>query len=60
MATMIQNNDQQNRNYINVHESGEVAYWTKELGITEEKLVAAVMAAGTAVKSVRYHLANRR
>ncbi len=43
---------------INVHEKREVDYWTRELGVTEEKLVAAVLAAGTAVKSVRYHLSR--
>lgn len=41
---------------INVHESNEVAYWTKVFGVSEERLVAAVMAAGAAVKSVRHHL----
>ncbi len=41
---------------INVHESREVAYWTREFGVSEEKLVAAVMSAGAAVKSVRQHL----
>ena len=41
---------------INVHEKQEVAYWTRELGITEERLVGIVLATGTSVKSVRHHL----
>lgn len=47
---------QHSSNIINVHEKCEVDYWTRELGVTEETLVAAVLVAGTAVKSVRHHL----
>jgi hypothetical protein len=44
---------------INVHESREVAYWMKEFGVSEEKLVAAVMAAGVSVRSIRHHLGRK-
>ena len=44
------------RNSINVHEKQDMEYWTRELGVSEAALVAAVMAAGCAVKSVKYHL----
>lgn len=44
------------RNSINVHEKQDMDYWTRELGVSEAALVAAVMAAGCAVKSVKYHL----
>ena len=44
---------------INVHETRDIAYWTKEFGISEEKLVAAVMVAGVSVRSIRHHLARK-
>ena len=56
MAEQMKEQALQERNTINVHEKSEVDYWTRELGVTEEKLVAAVLAAGSAVKSVKHHL----
>ena len=56
MSEQEQHSAKVDRAKINVHESCEVAYWTREFGVSEEKLVAAVMAAGAAVKSVRQHL----
>ena len=47
---------EQYRNNINVHEKQDIDYWTRELGVSEAVLVAAVMAAGSAVKSVKHHL----
>lgn len=41
---------------INVNEEHEVRYWTKALGVTEQKLRAAVEAAGVMAKDVRAHL----
>lgn len=41
---------------INVNEDHEVAYWTKELGVTKEKLQEAVDAAGTSAEAVREYL----
>ena len=48
------------RNCINVHDQAEMDYWTSALDITEEQLVAAILAAGPAVKSVRHYLACHR
>jgi len=42
--------------FINVNEDYEVAYWTKEFGISKEKLEAAVKAAGTSVSAVKEYL----
>lgn len=44
------------RNMINIHENYEVEYWTKELGISAEKLRQVVKDAGTSVKAVREYL----
>ncbi|WP_454802938.1 DUF3606 domain-containing protein [Mucilaginibacter phyllosphaerae] len=41
---------------INVNEDHEVAYWTKELGVTKEKLQEAVDAVGTSAEAVREYL----
>ena len=41
---------------INVHESWELEYWTKTLGVTAEKLEAAVKAVGPGVAKVKEHL----
>ncbi len=56
MSDNLQNRGPQDRSSINVHEKWEVDYWTRELGITEEQLVEAVMAAGPAIKNVKQHL----
>ena len=42
--------------FINVNEGYEVSYWTKELGISKEELVAVVEAAGTSVNAVKQYL----
>ncbi len=41
---------------INVNESWELDYWSKELGITKERLKEAVRAVGTSVKDVKRYL----
>lgn len=41
---------------INVNQAHEVAYWTKELGVSAEKLREAVAAVGPMVKDVKKHL----
>lgn len=41
---------------INVNEPWELAYWTKELGVTEKALKDAVKQVGVMVKDVRAHL----
>jgi hypothetical protein len=41
---------------INMNEDYEVQYWTKELGVSKEKLQEAVDAAGTSVAAVKLYL----
>ncbi|WP_191575919.1 DUF3606 domain-containing protein [Achromobacter insolitus] len=50
----------QDRSRINVNESHELRYWTKELGVTEEQLRAAVKVAGVSASAVREHLTNQQ
>lgn len=56
MSDNLQNRGPQDRSRINVNEEWEVAYWTKELGLSKEELEAAVKAAGPSVSAVRQHL----
>ncbi|TWI61574.1 uncharacterized protein DUF3606 [Pseudoduganella lurida] len=56
MSDNLANRGPQDRSRINVHESWELRYWTKELGLTEDQLRDAVKAAGPAVSAVRKHL----
>jgi hypothetical protein len=56
MSDNLQNRGPQDRSRINVHEEWEVAYWTKELGLSKEELMAAVKAAGPSVSAVRQHI----
>jgi len=39
-----------------VHEAHEVKYWTEALGVTAERLEAAVAKVGVMAKDVRQHL----
>jgi len=41
---------------INIHEPWEVEYWTKELGVSKERLIQAVQAVGVMVTAVKKHL----
>lgn len=41
------------RTRINVNEQHELAYWTKELGVSRDQLQAAVQSAGVMVADVR-------
>jgi Protein of unknown function (DUF3606) len=43
---------------ININETWEVSYWTKALGVTEQKLREAVKAVGPMVVDVRKWLAK--
>lgn len=56
MSDDLTNAGAQDRARINVHEPHEVAYWTKELGISKERLIEVVGFAGTSVKAVRQSL----
>jgi len=44
------------RDRINVNEDYELRYWTEALGVSEEKLRAAVEAVGPTAAAVREHL----
>jgi hypothetical protein len=44
------------RTLINLNENYEVEYWTKELGVSREKLKEAVAAAGNSATAVREYL----
>jgi len=48
------------RTRINVHESYEVEYWTKTLGVSPQQLRGAVKAAGVSVKNVKAYLDAKR
>jgi hypothetical protein len=56
MSDNLNNRGPQDRNRINVNESWEVSYWTKELGVSKEELEKAVQKAGTSVSAVRQQL----
>jgi hypothetical protein len=56
MSDNLNNRGPQDRNRINVNESWEVTYWTKELGVSKEELEKAVQKAGTSVSAVRQQL----
>ncbi|MDH0734836.1 DUF3606 domain-containing protein [Achromobacter spanius] len=56
MSDDLTNRGPQDRARINVHEDHELRYWTKELGVSEERLKEAVMAVGVAVEAVKEHL----
>lgn len=56
MSDDLTNRGPQDRARINVSEDHELRYWTKELGVSEERLKEAVKAVGVSVESVREHL----
>jgi hypothetical protein len=56
MADNLTNRGPADRSRINVNETWEVAYWTRELGCTESQLRAAVRAVGVSVAAVRKYL----
>lgn len=56
MADDLKNTGKQDDARINVNQDHEVAYWTKTLGVSAEKLKAAVNAVGPMVKDVKKYL----
>ena len=56
MSDDLTNRGPRDRARINVSEDHELRYWTKELGVSEERLKEAVKAVGVSVESVREHL----
>jgi len=51
--------DTPDRSKINMHESWEVKYWTRELGVSKEELQKVVDKVGNSAATVRKELANR-
>lgn len=47
----------EDRSRINIHQSHELRYWSRELLVTPEKLIEAVKAVGVSVPKVRIYLA---
>ena len=41
---------------ISLSQAWEVAYWTRELGVTEQQLRAAIVAVGNSTAAVRRYL----
>ncbi|RZI83122.1 MAG: DUF3606 domain-containing protein [Rubrivivax sp.] len=60
MADDLRKKGAQDRLRINVNEAHELAYWTKELGCTDDELRAAIKSAGVMATAVRQHLARQR
>lgn len=56
MADNLSNRGPQDRARVNTSEDWELKYWTKEFGVTEEQLKAAVKAVGPMVVDVRKKL----
>jgi hypothetical protein len=56
MADDTKNRGPADRTRINVNESHELAYWTKELGVSEKTLRDAVAKVGVTASAVRAHL----
>ena len=53
MADDKKKQDFRDRDRINVHEDYELRYWTKELGVTPEKLKQTVAKVGVMATDVR-------
>jgi Protein of unknown function (DUF3606) len=59
MADDTTKRDYRDRDRINVHEEYELRYWTKELGVTPEKLKQTVEKVGVMVTDVRKALGKQ-
>jgi hypothetical protein len=60
MSDDLKKTQPQDASKVNVHESWEVAYWTKKFGCTEAGLQAAVKAVGTGANAVESYLKRNR
>lgn len=56
MVDNLQRRQPEDKHFISLSESWEVAYWTKTLGVTEAQLRAAVKAVGNSTAKVKAHL----
>ena len=59
MADDTMKRDYRDRDRINVHEDYELRYWTKELGVTPEKLKQTVEKVGVMLTDVRKALGKQ-
>ncbi|WP_263418695.1 DUF3606 domain-containing protein [Terriglobus albidus] len=59
MADNLKDRGPQDRTRINVNEDWEVRYWTKELGVTEDRLRHLVQLHGVSADAVRRALGKR-
>jgi hypothetical protein len=60
MADDTTKRDYRDRDRINVHEDYELRYWTKEFGVTPEKLKQTVEKVGVMAKDVRTALGKMK
>jgi hypothetical protein len=58
MSDDLKNRGAQDRARINVNEQHEVTYWTKELGVTKDRLAQLVKEVGPSAKAVREKLSS--
>lgn len=56
MADDLSNRGPRDRSRVNTSEEWELRYWTKEFGVTEDELKAAVQAVGAGAEDVRKKL----
>ncbi len=56
MADDLTKRGPQDRSRVNVNEPWEVAWWTKQFGVTERQLRDAVRAVGPMVNNVKRYL----
>ena len=59
MSDNLKEVGKEDRDRINVNEAHEVQYWTKELGVNTQQLIAAVKAAGVMAADVREYLKDK-
>lgn len=55
MSEKLHLQEPQDKNFISLREPWEVEYWTQTLGITKQKLSAAIRAVGNGAKDVKQH-----
>lgn len=56
MTDNLKRRQPEDPNKINVNQSWEISYWSDALGVSEQKLRAAVAAVGPLVKDVKKYL----
>lgn len=56
MSDDLKDRGPQDRSQINVNETWELDYWSDKLGVSKDRLKAAVQAVGTSVDKVKKEL----